>query len=155
MRLGNCFNAPRAGQSLLRKETAATASINSMIRTLVLALGCLAFLDLTSPPGYAQSQLEMNEQAGKRLEKADAEMNKVYKQILKQHGNDQPFVAVLKEGQRAWLKFAELHLAMLFFVKEGEDPRVEYGSMYPMLFAEAKTELVTARTKQLRELLEE
>jgi uncharacterized protein YecT (DUF1311 family) len=126
-----------------------------MIRTLVFALGCLAFSDLTNPPACAQSQFEMNEQAGKRLEKADAEMNKVYKQILKQHEKDQPFVTVLKEGQRAWLKFAELHLSMLFFVKEGEDPRVEYGSMYPMLFAEAKTELVTARTKQLRELLDE
>jgi uncharacterized protein YecT (DUF1311 family) len=126
-----------------------------MKRALLIVLGCVACLDLGAPPVLAQSQAEMNEQAGKRLEKADAEMNKVYKQVLMQRAEDPEFVAVLKAGQRAWLKFADLHVDMLFFVKEGEDPRVEYGSMYPMLVAEAKAELVTARTKQLRDLLEE
>ena len=126
-----------------------------MKRALILALGCFAVFDFTSPPTFAQSQNELNEQAGKGLEKADAELNKVYKQILKQRAGDSAFVAVLKDGQRTWVKFVDLHLKMLFYVKEGEDPRVEYGSMYPMLFAQAKADLVTARTKQLRELVEE
>ena len=126
-----------------------------MKRAAILALGCFAALDFTTPPTFAQSQNELNEQAGKGLEKADAELNNVYKQVLKQRADDPKFVAILKEGQRAWVKFIDLHLKMLFFVKEGEDPRVEYGSMYPMLFAQAKADLVTARTKQLRELLEE
>jgi uncharacterized protein YecT (DUF1311 family) len=139
-----------AGPPLLRQ------SINPMIRSLILALGCLAFLDLAIPSAWAQSQYEMNQEAGQRLEKAKVEMDRIYKKILKQHANDQRFVAILKEGQQAWLKSTNLHLDLLFYVKEeGEDPRREYGSMFPMLYADAKAELVTARTKQLRELQEE
>ena len=126
-----------------------------MKRAIVLALGCFAILDFTSLPTFAQSQNELNEQASKELKKADRELNKVYKQILARHADDKEFVAVFKESQRAWLKFIDLHLKTILFVKEGEDPRVEHGSMYPMLFAGAKADLVTARTKQLREMLEE
>ena len=95
----------------------------------------------------------MNAQAGKKLEKTEAELNKVYKQVLQQRADDAEFTAVLKEGQRAWLKFVELHLRMLFFVKEGENPREVYSSVYPLEFAEAKTKLFATRIAQLRDLV--
>jgi hypothetical protein len=75
--------------------------------------------------------------------------------VLDQRSCDPVFSAVLKAGERAWLKYVELHLKMLFFVKEGENPREVYGSIYPLEFAEAKMELIKARTAQLRDLLEE
>src|SRR5688572_13093405 len=120
----------------------------------LLILSCVVFACLGSAPApvLAQSQMELNMQSGKRLEKADAELNKLYQQVLAQRKDDPEFTAVLKESQRAWLKFVELHLNMMFFVKKGENPREVYGSMYAMEFAEAKTDLLTARMAQLRNL---
>jgi uncharacterized protein YecT (DUF1311 family) len=123
------------------------------MRLLIVPFVAFSLLALAPMPAAAQSQAEMNMQAGKQLEKADAELNKVYKQVLEQRADDPDFVAVLKEGQRAWLKYVELHLKMLFFVKEGENPREVYGSIYPMEFAEAKKELIKARAAQLRDLV--
>ncbi len=97
--------------------------------------------------------MELNEQSGKRLEKAEAELNKVYKQVLAQRASDPAFSAVLKESQRAWLKHVELHMKVLFFVNEGENPREVYGSVYPTEYAEAKTKLLNARIKDLKDLL--
>jgi uncharacterized protein YecT (DUF1311 family) len=123
------------------------------MRLLVLLLLAVTFVVAAPLPAFAQSQMEMNAQAGKKLEKTEAELNKVYKKVLQQRTNDAEFTTVLKEGQRAWLRFVELHLKMLFFVKEGENPREVYGSVYPLEFAEAKTKLFTARIAQLRELV--
>jgi uncharacterized protein YecT (DUF1311 family) len=125
------------------------------MRLFIVPLAAIALLAASPHSSFAQTQREMNMEAGKTLEKADAQMNKVYKQILTQRTDDPEFVAVLKEGQKTWLKFMELHLKMLFFVKEGESPREVYGSVYPTEFAEAKTSLIEARVKQLRDLLQE
>ena len=40
-----------------------------------------------------------------------------------------------------------------FFVKEGENPREVYGSIYPTEFAEAKAALIEARIKDLKDLV--
>jgi uncharacterized protein YecT (DUF1311 family) len=123
------------------------------MRLFILPFIAFSFFFVGPSPVAAQTQAQMNAQAGKKLEKADAELNKVYKQVLEQRTEDPEFTAVLKEGQRAWLKFAELHLKMLFFVKEGENPREVYGSVYPTEFAEAKAELINTRIAQLRDLV--
>jgi uncharacterized protein YecT (DUF1311 family) len=125
------------------------------MRPLCLAIATLTLLASAPLPSYGQSQAEMNMESGKRLEKADAELNKVYKQVLAQNEGDKEFSAVIKESQRAWLKYVELQMKVLFFVKEGENPREVYGSVYPTEFAEAKAALITARTKELKEMLEE
>ena len=123
------------------------------MRSLCILFAALAFVAVAPLPVHAQSQMELNEQAGKRLEKADAELNKVYKQVLAQHTADPEFTAVIKEGQRAWLKHVEAHMKVLFFVKEGENPREVYGSIYPTEYAEAKAALLNARIKDLKDLL--
>ena len=125
------------------------------MRFLIIPLAILAFLSIAPQPATAQSQAEMNMEAGKRLEKADAELNKIYKQVLAQRTKEPGFTAVLKEAQRAWLKFLDHHMNVLFYVEEGENPREVYGSIYPLEFAEAKTALIEARIAQLKDLLAE
>jgi uncharacterized protein YecT (DUF1311 family) len=125
------------------------------MRSIRLAIATLTLLASTPLPSFGQSQAEMNMDSGKRLEKADAELNKVYKRVLAQNEGDKEFSAVIKESQRAWLKYVELQMKVLFFVKEGENPREVYGSVYPTEFAEAKSTLIAARTKELKEMLEE
>ena len=123
------------------------------MRVVCLLFAALVFVAATPSRAHAQSQMELNEQAGKRLEKADTELNKVYKQVLAQHTDDPEFTAVIKEGQRAWLKHVEAHMKVLFFVKEGENPREVYGSVYPTEYAEAKASMLNARIKDLKDLL--
>jgi uncharacterized protein YecT (DUF1311 family) len=122
-----------------------------LIVSLLLVIGCF----IAPSPTLAQSQREMNTKAGEDLGKADAELNKLYQRILQQRKGEPDFAEALKEGQRAWLKYVETHLKMLFFVKEGENPREVYGSIYPMEFAEAKATLIKTRIEQLKELLTE
>ena len=64
------------------------------MRALWLIFAALALLLSAPLPMRAQSQMELNEQAGKRLEKADAELNKVYKQVLAQQTDEPEFAAI-------------------------------------------------------------
>jgi uncharacterized protein YecT (DUF1311 family) len=92
-------------------------------------------------------------------EKADAAMNAEWKPLLammkvrdqedsKPAGDSRPgFVAALRQGQRAWIKFRDAHC-----VSEGYFARG--GSMEPMVIAGCPEEITKARTKQLHELLE-
>lgn len=120
-----------------------------------LARLVLALLLIAGGHSYSQSQMAMNDEAAQDLKKADAELNRVYKKVLSQNSEDSRFCADLKEAQRAWVKFVEYHLKTVFPLKDGEDPRVVYGSIYPLDFAVAKTKLIEARTSQLKELLQE
>ena len=60
-------------------------------------------------------------------------------------------VARLKTAQRLWIQLRDADMQSLFPLAEGQDPRVQYGSMYPMSFAYAKAELTRQRTRHLRD----
>lgn len=123
-----------------------------MIKPTALAILALILLSGHLP---AQSQAEMNRDAMERLEAADAKLNRAYQAAVKTHADDPQFLADLKEAQRAWLKYVEFHLKTVLPVKEGEDPRVVYGSMYPIDYSEAKLSLLESRIAQLKELAQD
>ena len=102
----------------------------------------------------AQSQAEMNAIAETDLQAAHAKLNSLYKKVLSANADNQQFCSDLKEAQRAWLKYMELHVKTLFPLKEGEDPRSIYGSIYPRDLATAQTEMIKARCKELSEMLQ-
>jgi uncharacterized protein YecT (DUF1311 family) len=103
---------------------------------------------------HAQSQIEMNATAEADLEAAHAKLNSLYKKVLSTNADDKQFCSDLKEAQRAWLKYMEFHVKTLFPLKEGEDPRFKYGSIYPMELATEQTEMIEARCKELSEMLQ-
>jgi len=121
-----------------------------MIKPAVLALLVLIFLGGHLP---AQTQAEMNRDAVAQLEAADARLNRAYQLVLKKYAGEPEFLSNLKEAQRAWLKYVEFHLKTVLPVKDGEDPRVVYGSMYPIDYSEAKIPLLESRTAQLKSLV--
>lgn len=123
-----------------------------MIKPAVLALLALIFLGGHLP---AQTQAEMNRDAAAQLEAADAKLNRAYQAVLKKYAADPELLSDLKEAQRAWLKYVEFHLKTVLPVKDGEDPRVVYGSMYPIDYSEAKIPLLESRTAQLKSLVED
>jgi uncharacterized protein YecT (DUF1311 family) len=127
-----------------------------MIRLLLL----LAFV---APPAMAQqagcdpegSQAEMNECASADLAVADAELNDTYARIvasIKRQPAEDASVALerLKTAQRLWIQLRDADLAAQFPLAEGQSPRVQYGSIYPLEHAGAKAELTRQRTAYLR-----
>ena len=120
--------------------------------TLLFTIGGLSIGGIAEI--YAQSQIEMNATAEADLAAAHAKLNSLYKKVLSNNADDKQFYSDLKEAQRAWLKYMEFHVKTLFPLKEGEDPRFKYGSIYPMELATEQTEMIEARCKELSEMLQ-
>lgn len=123
---------------------------------LILALAAGA-------PGWncadPQAQQEMNWCAAQDFHKADAALNAQWKLTTAdmkardardgepEDGRPGHF-ATLLAGQRAWLKFRDAHCDLEGYLFRG-------GSMEPLLVATCRTELTEARTKQLKDLIEQ
>lgn len=74
----------------------------------------------------AQSQTAMNMKAGSGYEKADKELNLVYKKILKEYAAQPLFIKKLKVAQRLWVQLRNAELAAKY-PESGS-----YGSVEPM-----------------------
>ena len=120
--------------------------------TLLFTIAGLSISGVAETRG--QTQLEMNASAEADLAAAHAKLNSLYKKVLSTNADNQQFCSDLKEAQRAWLKYMEFHVKTLFPLKEGEDPRSMYGSMYSLDVATEQTEMIEARCKELSEMLQ-
>jgi uncharacterized protein YecT (DUF1311 family) len=109
-----------------------------LLTVILILLSCIS--------SFAQTQTEMNKDVCREYKQADADMNKVYKQILNEYKSQTVFIAKMKAAQRAWLAFRDAHLASRY---PEENKLGEYGSAYPVCQC---TEL-TALTKQRTEVL--
>ena len=98
------------------------------------------------------TQIEMNQCAYEDFEKADKELNRVYKEIRKKNKKDKFFLKKLKASQKLWLKFLDAELDAIYSCEEGEK-RICFGSMFPLLYNDSKTELTNDRTEQLKRYL--
>ncbi len=98
------------------------------------------------------TQSEMNHCAGLDAQQADADLNRVYKDLLAKLKNDDSAIKKLRAAQRAWLAFRDARLQELF---PATDKQAEYGSMYPMCYAQVTTAMTKERTTQLRRMLED
>lgn len=94
-----------------------------------------------------QTQLEMNQEADKNYKKADKELNLIYNKILKDYQTDTKFILKLKEAQKAWIKFRDAEMDALF---PEEDKQLQYGSVFPMCWSKAITDLTNERIKKLK-----
>jgi uncharacterized protein YecT (DUF1311 family) len=99
---------------------------------------------------WSQTQAEMSQDACVKYNKADAEMNAVYRQVLAKYKSEIVFAAKLKTAQRAWIAFRDAHLESLY--PEPNKPHA-YGSVNPMCRCGALTALTADRTKQLKQWL--
>jgi uncharacterized protein YecT (DUF1311 family) len=131
------------------------------------ALAAVSFLCLFSttqaqedPPldcANAMSQADMNQCSYMDLEKADKELNAVYKQAVKTaqaadkeaaEMGDQYVGAVeeLKKAQRGWIDYRDGHCDSMSREALG-------GSMQSMLISGCQARMTEARTGELRELI--
>jgi uncharacterized protein YecT (DUF1311 family) len=119
---------------------------------LLVVLATTAYAGDQKPPCYntAQTQYELNTCAGSEFAAADQTLNEVYEQVLRQYRTDRPFIEKFKVAQRAWLRFRDAEMEALF---PKADEQGEYGSVFPMCFAQWKSQLTHERTDQLRRWL--
>ena len=99
-------------------------------------------------------QLALNECARDAAARADRDMGRVYRALVRAESDDPLFISKLKKAQRAWVAFRDAELAARFACEEA-DPKMCWGSMYPMSCFSAKAELTKERTKHLRRMLKE
>jgi len=98
------------------------------------------------------AQSEMNRCADLDARKADADLNHVYQELLSKLKSDENATKKLRAAQRAWVAFRDAHLQEVY---PAQDKQREYGSMYPMCYAEIATAITKDRTAQLRRILDD
>lgn len=98
----------------------------------------------------AMTEREMKQCAYIDFEKADAELNRVYKKIREVYKKDKIFLKKLKIAQLAWIKLRDADLEMRY----PHEPSY-YGSMWSMCEASARTELTLQRVEYLKKWLVE
>jgi uncharacterized protein YecT (DUF1311 family) len=114
----------------------------------VLVLPSIAWAQDGLQCDSATTQLEMNACAEEDLAKADKRLNEVYAALLKKEAKNTVFVKKLRAAQRAWIAFRDAELDAKFACAE-PNPRMCWGSMYPLSFAIYKAQLTRERTKAL------
>ena len=98
----------------------------------------------------ANTQIEMNQCEGINFEKADKELNRVYKLIRKVYKNNKEFLLKLKLSELAWKKSRDADMEMRFPL---ENKQYEYGSAYPMCDSAIETSLTLQRIAYLKQWL--
>jgi len=86
---------------------------------------------------------------GKGIELWDAELNRVYKELMTAYTGNEKAKAALKTAQLAWLKFRDAehkHLSELYSIKDGSMYRIFHNSDY--------MELIKARALELKSRLD-
>jgi uncharacterized protein YecT (DUF1311 family) len=115
--------------------------VNKTTLTAIIVVLMAAF---TSNSIYAQSQLALNMKAGSDYEKADKELNVVYKKILKEYAAQPIFIKRLKAAQRLWIQLRDAELSVRYPEREN------YGSGAAMCESLYLETLTRERTKFLK-----
>ncbi|MFK5975405.1 MAG: DUF1311 domain-containing protein [Sulfurovum sp.] len=98
------------------------------------------------------NQAQMNQCAYEEFQQADRELNIVYKAIRKKNKAVKEYIQNLKVSQRLWIKFRDAELNMIFTCPH-KNSRICFGSMYELLFYEAKKDLTLERVKNLKKYI--
>jgi uncharacterized protein YecT (DUF1311 family) len=109
-----------------------------------------AVLLLLACSASAQTQGDLDAGAAADLQKADAELNQVYQQVLKEYADDPLVVTKLRAAQRAWIALRDAELDASY--PHAKEPGY-YGSVFPMCLAGRQAELTRQRTADLRRWL--
>ena len=113
----------------------------------------LAVFALVATPAAAQTQAQMNQQAGASYKQADAQMTQawrvLYADMKKRDADDGSrgggfgYAAAALASQRAWLQFRDKQCVL-------EGAKFAGGSLQPMAQAQCLAKLTRARTQQLK-----
>ncbi|HZG52354.1 MAG TPA: lysozyme inhibitor LprI family protein [Pyrinomonadaceae bacterium] len=103
-------------------------------------------VDREDPCPGSNTQSELNGCAARARERADAELNRVYRQLMREAGGTER--AKLRAAQLAWVKFRDAQCDYESVGNKG-------GSIYPMVYGFCQAKVTATRARQLREILRE
>jgi uncharacterized protein YecT (DUF1311 family) len=92
-------------------------------------------------------QMDMNVCADKSFQKADAELNALYKTIKERLAGDPETTNLLVAAQRDWVSFRDVECK---FASSG----VSGGSIYPTIYAQCLEQLTNARVETFKAYLD-
>ncbi len=128
------------------------AALAALLLSSIMALPARADDDVACNPDG--TQMEMNACAFDDLQKADDELNAVYREAMAfarsedaktdPQSDDESAVAILKKAQRDWIRKRD---------RQCGQPSSGGGSMQSMEIASCRAELTQQRTEELRSLL--
>lgn len=118
---------------------------------LALLLACATLFATVSaqrrgtkdPCADPQSQAEMNMCAAKKFKAADAELNRVYNQLVAKLGDDAGQRERLKTVETSWLKYRDDNC-------DYEAAAYEGGSIKPLIYSTCLERMTKSRTEELR-----
>lgn len=125
-------------------------------RILLLCVVMVALLSVSAQkkraidPCKGNTQSELNACAVAEFERADAELNRVYHQLLKTVESDKLATTKIKWAEQTWIVYRDAYLEAMY---PAEDKQANYGSIYPMEHADLMTKLTKEQTAALKELL--
>ena len=99
---------------------------------------------------FAQTQMEMNQQAIKSYEKTQKELDEIFKKILVEYKSDTIFIENLNTAQKIWVSFREAELNVKFPDRENR----HYGSILPVCVNMYLEKLTRDRINTLKTWLE-
>lgn len=108
-----------------------------MIRRLVSLLAVVVAMPAV---GFAQSQMELNQQAGTQLQDADRQLNAAYTKLRTRLGPESR--ARLQAAEEAWIRFRDRECAFIGGPTTG-------GSINGMIVAQCQARLTLVRVKDL------
>jgi uncharacterized protein YecT (DUF1311 family) len=113
----------------------------------VVLLAALITFSIAAPvaPMYAQTQMDMNKQAGNTNARADEELTKVYKALMTKVSD--PGKILLRDAERAWITYRDRQCDFDTAGSEG-------GSIHSMAVVDCRTELTKAHTAELKKQLD-
>ncbi len=111
------------------------------MKTVYARMAAGAALCFTAGIAFAQTQLQLNQQAAGRLALQNRKMQTQLYALKSALGADQQ--KLLSGAQRAWLRYRTAEAALLASKASG-------GSMYPMLYAQAQEQITAQRLRQLK-----
>lgn len=95
---------------------------------------------------FAQTQSEMNATAYANYKKADAQLNKVYKQLMViLDKNEMP---LLIQAEKDWVKFRDSHCKF-------DASQYEGGSIQPLIYSNCLEELTKKRIVEIKASIKE
>ncbi|MCA1564475.1 MAG: lysozyme inhibitor LprI family protein [Acidobacteria bacterium] len=103
-------------------------------------------VDREDPCPGARTQSELNGCAARARDRADAELNKVYRELMKETGTAER--AQLRAAQLAWIEFRDAQCDYESIGNKG-------GSIYPMVYSFCLAKVTAARARHLQEILRE
>jgi uncharacterized protein YecT (DUF1311 family) len=98
----------------------------------------------------AVAQPELNACAAAEAARVDAELNRVYRELLSKNSDDPAAAGKIRKAQRSWVAYRDAYVEAMF---PAEDKQAEYGSMYPMEVDRILATLTRRQIDALKDLI--